>query len=314
MYKSNRLIHDGTLVQVQLLRFGLLVGSLVLWHSEVMGYSTASPFRGVEAYSETKQAVGFGERPSGSKENLQLREWILSELKPLGGEVSLDPFTGETPDGPVPMANIILKFAGASGKGIAVTGHFDTKKIPKVRFLGANDGGSSTGFLIEFARVASKMKHNDDWLIVFFDGEEAVREWTGTDSCYGSRHLAAKWLADGTLNHLKALINVDMIGDKDLDVMNDGNSSPALREEVNRIAAKMGYAKYFRQNLDGAEDDHKPFADVGVNVIDLLDLDYGPKHTYWHTAQDTMDKVSAHSLQIVGDVVVELVNELDGSK
>ena len=232
----------------------------------------------------------------------------------MGGEISVDQFTGETPDGPIPMANIILKLAGHTGKAIAITGHFDTKKIPNVKFLGANDGGSSTGFLLEFARVASKMKHNDDLLIVFFDGEEAVHDWTDSDSRYGSRHLAAKWLADGSLAHLKALINVDMIGDKDLDVMNDGNSSPELRQEVTEIAARLGDAKFFRKDLEGADDDHKPFADVGVNVIDLLDLDYGPNRAYWHTGQDTVDKISAHSLQVVGDVVLDLVRELDKTK
>lgn len=314
MYKPNRLIRNETLLQVHLFRSVLLSCILVLLQPAASASTPPSAFRGIEAYNATKQAVAFGERPSGSNANIRLREWILSELKPLGGQISVDSFTGETPDGPVPMANIILKLPGTSGKAIAVSGHFDTKKIANVRFLGANDAGSSTGFLLEFARVAAKLTHNDDWLIIFFDGEEAVREWTATDSCYGSRHLAAKWLADGTLSRLKALINVDMVGDKDLNVMNDGNSSPALREQVSRIAAKLGYAKYFKQDLEAAEDDHKPFADIGVNVIDLLDLDYGPKRAYWHTAQDTMDKVNAHSLQVVGDVVLQLVKELDATK
>ncbi len=123
------------------------------------------------------------------------------------------------------MANVIAKFPGTSGKAVAISGHFDTKKIAGVHFLGANDAGSSTGFLLEFARAVAKMSHKDDIYLIFFDGEEALGEWTDTDSCYGSRHLAAKWLADGTVSHLVALINVDMIGDKDLDVLNDGNSA-----------------------------------------------------------------------------------------
>jgi Zn-dependent M28 family amino/carboxypeptidase len=209
------------------------------------------------------------------------------------------------------MVNIILKFSGTTGKVIAVSGHYDTKKIPMVRFVGANDGGSSTGFLLEFARAAATMKHHDDLLIVFFDGEEAVATWTETDSLYGSRHLAAKWLADGTLGRIRALINIDMIGDKNLNIMNDENSSPALRPMVQRIAAQLGDAKYFETVVGSIDDDHKPFADKGVQVIDLIDFDYGPANGYWHTAQDTLDKLSAHSLQVVGDVVVELVRELD---
>ena len=164
---------------------------------------------------------------------------------------------------------------------------------------------------MEFARAVSKIQHRDDIYLVFFDGEEALGEWTDTDSCYGSRHLAAKWLADGTLTHLVALINVDMIGDKDLDILNDANSSANLRELLQRSASKLGYAKYFHQDLGAIEDDHKPFADVGVNVLDVIDFDYGPHEAFWHTAKDTMDKLSAQSLQIVGDVVFELTRELD---
>jgi Zn-dependent M28 family amino/carboxypeptidase len=242
---------------------------------------------------------------------LKLREWIISSLKPLGGALSVDSFTANTPDGTVPMANVILKFPGTSGRAIAVTGHFDTKKIPMVKFLGANDGGSSTGFLIEFARVIAKTPHHDDIYIVFFDGEEAVGQWTDTDSVYGSRHLAGKWASDGTLGHLDALINVDMIGDKDLDVMNDGNSSDALRQSMLSIADKLGDGKYFHKEPEGIDDDHIPFRESGVNVLDVIDFTYGPKMAYWHTAEDTLDKLSAHSLQIVGDVVLQLVKSLD---
>lgn len=271
----------------------------------------SATFSGTAALADTRRAVSFGERPSGSEANSHQRDWIVSRLKPLGGQLSLDSFTGQTPAGPVPMVNVILKFPGTSGKAVAITGHYDTKRIPMVHFVGANDAGSSTGFLIEFARAAASMKHPDDLYIVFFDGEEALVNWTETDSRYGSRHLAAKWAADGTLARLKALINIDMIGDKDLDIADDENSSEALREDVWRIAAKLGDAKYFRHDPTAIDDDHKPFADSGVNVIDIIDLDYGPNGSYWHTAQDTMDKLSAHSFQVVGDVVLNLVNELE---
>ncbi len=156
--------------------------------------------------------------------------------------------------------------------------------------------------------------------MVFFDGEEAVAKWTtGSDGDYGSRHLASKWLADGTLAHIKALINVDMIGDKDLDVTNDTSSSESLRAMVLTIAAQLGDAKYFRQDGGGVEDDHTPFLNAGVNAIDIIDFDYGPRTaqapngTYWHSAKDTMDKLSAHSFQVVGDVVLELVKQLERS-
>jgi glutaminyl-peptide cyclotransferase len=302
MNKPNRLIVVETLIPLTLT---LLVCGVS---------SSAAPnslFRGTAALADTRHAVSFGERPSGSPANQKLRDWIVAELKPTGAEITLDSFSGRTPAGPVPMANVIAKFPGSSGKAVAISGHFDTKKIAGVRFLGANDAGSSTGFLLEFARTLSKMKHRDDIYLVFFDGEEALGEWSDTDSVYGSRHLAAKWLADGSLSRLVALINVDMIGDKNLDILNDANSAASLREMMQRAAAKLGYAKYFRQDPGAIDDDHKPFADVGVNVLDVIDFDYGPNQAYWHTEKDTMDKLSAQSLQIVGDVVLEVTKELD---
>jgi glutaminyl-peptide cyclotransferase len=271
----------------------------------------AASFSGTAALAYTRQAISFGERPSGSEAIARLRDWIVTELKPLGGELSLDPFQGQTPNGPVPMTNIILKFPGTSGKAIAVTGHYDTKRISMVHFVGANDAGSSTGFLIEFARATAHMQHADDVYVVFFDGEEAMGEWSATDSCYGSRQLVSKWGADGTLARIKALINVDMIGDKDLDIMNDGNSSQSLRSLFAKTAAKLGDAKYFRTEGGGIDDDHMPFVNSGVNAIDIIDFTYGPNNSYWHTAQDTIDKLSAHSLQVVGDVVLGAVEELE---
>lgn len=240
------------------------------------------------------------------------RDWILSVLKSYKAPFILDTFQGQTPTGTLSFTNIVVKFPGSSGKAIAVTGHYDTLRKPGIRFVGANDGGSSTGFLLEFARWASTWTHRDDLYIVFFDGEESVVHWTDTDSRYGSRHLAAKWLADGTLKRLKALVNVDMIGDKDLDLIDDDNSSFALRAKVKAIVSRLGYAKFI--GIESAiDDDHKPFADLGANVVDLIDLNYGPSNGYWHTAADTLDKLSGKSFQIVGDIVVALVKELDGS-
>jgi glutaminyl-peptide cyclotransferase len=275
------------------------------------GTTGKAVFSGAAAFAAARHAASFGERPSGSEAIARLREWIVSQVRPFGGQISLDPFNGQTPDGPVAMTNIIVKFPGKTGKAVAITGHYDTKRISMVRFVGANDGGSSTGFLIEFARVASRLKHADDLYIVFFDGEEAVGNWSDTDSLYGSRHLAAKWGTNGTLSRLKALINVDMIGDKDLDVLNDGGSSQSLREMVARTAATLGDSKYFQTAVTGADDDHMPFVNEGVNAIDLLDLDYGPHNSYWHTAADTPDKLSAHSFQVVGDVVLGVVQEIE---
>jgi glutaminyl-peptide cyclotransferase len=314
MCLSNRLVPLRTLIRgLPLLSVFWCVGSIA---SQTRPAIPAG-FHGTAALEFTRKATEFGERPAGSEAIERLRTWIVSELKPLGGEVSLDSFQAQTPTGMVPMANIILKFPGSSGKAVVVTGHYDTVHIPMVHFVGANDAGSSTGFLIEFARAISTMKHPDDIYVVFFDGEEAVVHWTATDSCYGSRHLAGKWAAEGVLARIKALINIDMVGDKNLDISDDDNSSQELRNMVWEIAEKRGDGKYFRHDPGGIQDDHTPFVDAGVNAIDIIDLDYGPRSAeapnggYWHTAQDTMDKLSAHSLQVVGDVVLDLFKELE---
>ncbi len=222
-------------------------------------------------------------------------------------EVIEDPFIGKTPKGDVAMTNIIAKFPGKSGHAIAVTGHFDTKLFPGRKFVGANDGGSSTGLLLELVHVLSQTDHADDIYVVFFDGEEATGEWTETDSVYGSRHLAYKWKADGTLAKLKALINVDMIGDKSLDVLIEENSTVSLRKLVWDTAAELGYKKYFLDEGEKVDDDHLPFLKLGVPSLDLIDFNYDP----WHKDSDTMDKLSPKSLEIVGSVVVASVRKID---
>ena len=176
-----------------------------------------------------------------------------------------------------------------------------------MHFVGADDGGSSTGFLVELARSVARWKHPDDIYIVFFDGEEALRQWTETDSLYGSRHLAAKWGSDGILSRLRALINIDMIGDKDLDISDDSNSSQSLRDAMWKAAAEAGDTQYFSHQPGAIDDDHMPFIQAGVNAIDIIDLDY----KYWHTGQDTMDKLSPQSFEVVGDVVVRMLDALE---
>jgi glutaminyl-peptide cyclotransferase len=313
MYKTNRFNCLATLLDVQL-AVNILACSLILTTGAPAAATPNAAFHGDAAFADLKHAVSFGERPSGSAENARLRAWIQAQLKPLGGELSVDSFTAQTPTGAVNMANVILRFPGTSGQVIAVTGHYDTKKIPMVHFVGANDAGSSTGFLLEFARAIAKTRHASDVQIVFFDGEEAVGNWSETDSCYGSRHLVAKWADDGTLRRLKALINVDMVGDKELDLLDDQNSSPALRRMARQAAARLGFAKYLHSDSSGIDDDHKPFADSGANVLDLIDFNFGPGNSYWHSARDTTDKLSAHSLQVVGDIVLAMFAELDAQR
>ena len=267
----------------------------------------AADFSGTAALDFTRRAVEFGPRPPGSEANRKLQAYIIAQLRPSGAEVSDDAFTAQTPKGPIAMKNIIARFPGKSGRGIAITGHFDTKLFPGRNFVGASDGGSSTGFLLELSRVLAHQPRVDDVYLVFFDGEEAFGEWTDADSLYGSRHLADKWRRDGTLTRLKALINIDMIGDKNLDIKQETQGNAALRKLVWNAAAELGYGAYFQNDQQGEEDDHMPFVKLGVPAIDVIDIDYPP----WHKDTDTMDKLSARSFDIVGTVIVEAIHRLE---
>jgi len=284
-------------------RFALFAAALLV----VGGACFAADFSGASAFKYTQAAVAFGPRPSGSNANKALQTYIRTELHNWKCEVMEDPFLAKTPKGDVRMTNIIAKFPGKSGHAIAVTGHFDTKLFPGRKFVGANDGGSSTGLLLELAHVLSQTDHVDDIYVVFFDGEEAVGDWSDIDSVYGSRHLAYKWKGDGTLAKLKALINVDMIGDKSLDVLIEENSTASLRKLVWNTAAELGYKTYFLDDGEKVDDDHMPFLKLGVPSLDIIDFDYDP----WHKDSDTMDKLSPKSLEIVGSVVVASVKKID---
>lgn len=264
-------------------------------------------FSGTSAFKYTQAAVALGPRPSGSAANRLLQGYIRTQLRMLKCELIEDPFVGKTPKGDVPMTNIIAKFPGKSGKAIAITGHFDTKLFPGRKFVGANDGGSSTGLLLELARDLSSMPRVDDVYVVFFDGEEAVGDWSEADSVYGSRHLAYKWKADGILTKLKALINVDMIGDKSLGVLIEENSTSSLQKLVWKTASDLGYKAYFLDSGEKVDDDHMPFLKLGVPSLDLIDFDYDP----WHKDSDRMDQISAKSLEIVGTVVLESVSRIE---
>jgi len=269
----------------------------------------ARDFSGARALEFTRHATSFGPRPPDSPANHKLQAYIVSQLRLAGCQITEDRFTAQAPQGPVPMKNILCRFPGRSGKAIVYSGHFDTKTLPQ--FVGANDAGSSTGFLLEMASVLAGAPRKDDVYLVFFDGEEAYGEWTDTNSLYGSRHLAEKWAGDGTLAKVKALVNVDMIGDKDLSLAYNSGSAASLQRTVWDTAQRLGFGQNFSTSGAVSGDDHLPFLQRGVKALDLIDFDYGPNNQYWHTPADTMDKLSAQSLQIVGTVLQKVLPELE---
>jgi Zn-dependent M28 family amino/carboxypeptidase len=262
------------------------------------------------AFQYVKEFVSIGSRPPGSPGHAKAEQYILSKLK--GDTVEVDSFTAKTPVGEFPIHNIIAKFPGKKDGIIVIAGHYETNyPLPK-EFVGANDGGSTTGLLLELANQfrGKQLDGYSVWL-VWTDGEEAFVKWTATDSLYGTKHLAQRWQKDGTAAKVKAFVLLDMIGDADLDVQRDNNSTPWLSDLVYQAAATLGYQSHFFQQTTAIEDDHMPFAKIGIPVVDIIDIDYGYANAYHHTTQDTMDKLSPKSLQIIGDVVLQMIQYIN---
>ena len=275
------------------------------------GDHRATQFESARAFDHVKRLVALGPHPSGSDAIKKAQEYIESELKSFGLKVTEDSFNAETPRGTVEMKNIIAELRGEKPDVVLITGHYDTKL--QSGFVGANDGGSSAAAVLETARVLAKTTPKYTLWFVLFDGEEAVVDWSamdGKDNTYGSRHLASKLKADGALSGIKALVLFDMIGDKDLNIKREGESTPWLVDAIWKSAHALGYQKNFLNSEQDISDDHLPFKDAGIPVVDLIDFDYGPEHSYWHTNLDTLDKISGESIKIVGDAVIRALPEI----
>lgn len=278
----------------------------------LMLFLSLASFRGDSAVEFTRKIVALGPRPVASPAHLKVERLITAELRRFGCAVEEDVWTAQTPAGPKRMNNIVVRVRGASSKVVVLSGHYDTKVMPGMHFVGANDGGSSAGFLLEMARATCGKPRKDDLWLVWLDGEEALRQrWSAEDSLYGSRRLAARWDKDGTAGRIKALINVDMIGDRDLALVQELNSDTTIRNLIWKTASELGYARHFPENPGAIEDDHIPFLQYGIPAVDLIDFDYGPGNSYWHTEADTMDKLSARSFQVIGDVLSKVIEKLE---
>jgi len=267
------------------------------------------------AFEYTREVTAFGPRYMGSENHKKLERYINDHLK--GDQVEDDAFTADTVEGKFPVRNIIAKFPGTKDGIIVILGHYDTNyPLRNIGYVGANDGGSSTAILLEYAnqlRGGGSAKTRDGYSVwlVWTDGEEAVRKWSDTDSLYGARHLAEKWEKDGTLKKIKALLVMDMIGDADLNIDRNTIGTAWLLDLIYAAAERLGYQSHFYAREGPIEDDHLPFVKRGVPSADVIDLDYGYNNVFHHTAQDTMDKLSPKSLQIVGDTTLETIHLLD---
>jgi glutaminyl-peptide cyclotransferase len=269
-------------------------------------------FNSVRATQYVKEIVAFGPRPIGSTNHKRVEDYIHAHLK--GDQVEDDAFTIDTSEGKFPVRNIIAKFPGTRDGIVVIASHYDTNyPLRDTNYVGANDGASSSALLLEIANQlrGKKLDGYSVWLL-WDDAEEAIKlPWTDTNSVYGVRHLAQKWQDDGTIKNIKAFILEDMIGDADLNIERDENSTPWLEDLIYQAATRVGYQSHFFARTVPMEDDHKPFMQRNVPSADLIDFEYGYNNVFWHTTQDTVDKLSPKSLEIVGTVTLETVQMLD---
>jgi len=284
-----------------MLRAALIFGLLL------QAAAAPTKFDSNRAWEHLRQVVAIGPRPAGSPAIERTRTYIKNQLTAAGVAVVDQAWTDQTPAGPIKMVNLIATIPGASPDRLVIAGHYDTKRFREFPFVGASDGGSSTAFLIEIARVLKARRNPLTIELLFLDGEEAVVEWQGNDHTYGSRYYVNTARRSGTLRSLKALILVDMIGDRDLQIKRDLNSTPWLTDIVWAAAAREKLTQYFVADATAIEDDHLPFVEAGVPAVDIIDLDYPA----WHTELDNLERVSARSLQIVGDVVLAALPQIE---
>ena len=263
------------------------------------------------AMQYVKEIVAMGPRSVGSKGQEKMASYLRAKLK--NDSLVEDAFEADTPAGKLPMRNFIAKFSGTKDGIIVLASHIDTNyPLRNTSYVGANDSGSSTALLLAIADQlrGKKLEGYSVWL-AFLDGEEAIQQWSESDSVYGSRHLAGKWQQDGMLPKIKALLLADMIGDADLNIERELNSTPWLEDLLLQAATHLGYQSHFFGREVAIEDDHLPFVRRGVPSADMIDMIYGYNDSYHHTVQDTIDKLSVRSLQISGDVLLETIRLLN---
>ncbi len=304
----------------QLIRWtGVKLAFLLLW---CIGIACGAPIKtqvtkpalidGNLALRHVEKIVAFGPHSPGSPAMAKVQAYLIAQLKTLGLSVEVQDFLASTPVGPVSMKNISAKIPGRSDQMIVIGSHYDTKLMPGSYFVGANDGGSSTGLLLEIARVLAQRKGGCTVWVAFFDGEEALRNWSPSDSLYGSRYFANLLRTQGMIRQMKAMILLDMVGDKDLVLERDYSSTAWLVDLMRQSAQELGYGNHVSTVQKAMDDDHIPFLQAGIPSVDIIDFDYGINNLYWHTSNDTIDKISPRSLKITGDIVLRMLEKLCG--
>lgn len=270
-------------------------------------------FNGARALDEARRFIELGPRDAATAGAKAAADYLVDRLKALDVEASVDEFTDLSPKGNVVFRNVVGRLPGR-GKGLIIlASHYDTKSGIEENFQGANDSASSSAALLELARVmAQGPKLQVEVMFVFFDGEECMKHYGPTDGLHGSRHMARKMIREGRAHEIKAVILLDMIGDRNLTVTIPRNSTPSLISAVFDAAREDGSRDQFSLLPLQIGDDHDPFFNAGIPAIDIIDFQYGSapgQNDYWHTKEDRLDKLSADSLRTVGRVVLRVMNK-----
>jgi len=265
-------------------------------------------FSGEKAFAHIQRLVDFGPRPAGSTAIEKSRDYIEDQLRRFGWQVTRQTFSDDTPRGKIHFVNLLAQFSGqgnASSSLLLLCSHYDTKMFDTSRFVGANDGGSSTGLLLELARVIGQHPNLARKIeLVFFDGEEAVEQFSQADGLYGSRYFARQLQGAGAKQFRGGLL-FDMVGDRSLGITLPADSPAEMARDIFAAAEALKLRSYFTYLGRELIDDHVPLNAIGIPTLDIIDFDF----PWWHTADDTMDKISAQSLQTVGSVALYYLSE-----
>jgi len=297
----------------------MIAALMVASVSPAASISLQDAFNSRQAYAYTTEVAGFGERWPGSPGHKKTEDLIHQILQKNGAQIEADDFIATTPRGPIAVHNISGKFdvsANPNQDIFVLAGHYDT--LFKPGFIGANDGASSTAILLAFADALAHQKSRMQIWLVWTDLEEAIHSFGGADGLYGSRHLAEKLAGNRMISRIRGLFLLDMIGDQDLNVARETGSSGWLQNFIAQAANQLGYSRYFFQYETNIIDDHNSFIQVGIPAVDVVDAEYGrmgirfdAMGEFHHSNNDTMDKVSQHSLEVVGRTILLTLELLD---